>query len=97
VKEEVLKSVASPSQVFYAPFMLAVLNLVMSIVLIILLLIFRMGGYIWAPILLLICLHIVLIIVGKREPHIDSMLIARGRVKIETKNIIKEDGKKFSA
>ncbi|MDR2099093.1 MAG: hypothetical protein LBO78_03675 [Rickettsiales bacterium] len=97
MKEELLKSVASPSQVFYAPFKLAIFNVVANICMMALLLAFRMFGYIWAPILALVLLHMALILVGRREPHIDTMLIARGRIKRGTKNIIKEDGKKFTA
>jgi type IV secretory pathway VirB3-like protein len=96
MKEELLKSVARPAQVFYAPFGLAVLNLALAAYFILVLLLFGMGGYIWLPIVGFILLHGVLILVGRREPHIDSMLAARRRVNTKTRNMIKESGNKFT-
>ena len=95
MKEELLKSVARPAQVFYAPFGLVVMNLALAAWFILVLLALGMGGYIWAPIVGFLVLHGVLVLVGKREPHIDSMLAARRQVNMKTKNMIKEGGNKF--
>ena len=96
MKEEVLRSVARPAQVFYAPFGMVVLNLVITANFIIILLVLGMGGYIWIPIIGFILGHGGLILLGKWEPHIDSMIVARRKVSMKTKNMIKEEGNKFT-
>jgi uncharacterized membrane protein len=97
MKEELLKSVAQPMQVFFAPFRLSVANFTMSALAMVALLLFDYGTYIWTPIISAIVIHIILIIIGRREPHIDNILAARGMVYRRTKNIIKEGGNKYGA
>lgn len=97
MKEELLKSVAQPMQVFFAPFGLFILNVVVSFILMILLLISGFGVYMWVPILLFIIFHCVAIIIGKNEPHIDSIIASRKNIKAKTKNLIRENGNKFTA
>lgn len=96
MKEELLKSVANTNQIFNAPFMLAVFNLLIGICFIILLLLLGVGVYIWVPIVSILLVHMALIGIGKKEPHIDSIIIARNNIKAKTKNIIKERGNKFA-
>jgi ATP-dependent protease ClpP protease subunit len=97
LKEELLRSVASPAQVFYAPFGLVLMNMAASIAAVFLLLALGLGGYIWAPIVSFMLVHPILILIGKREPHIDNILRARRNIRAKTKNIIREDGNKFAA
>ncbi len=97
MKEELLKSVAQPVQIFYAPFLLFVINLVISFVFMLAALFFGQGVYILIVVFLFFVMHVISVIVGKREPHIDNILIARSNIKVSTKNIIKEKGNKFIA
>ncbi|MDR1476975.1 MAG: hypothetical protein LBI17_02500 [Rickettsiales bacterium] len=91
-----MRSVARPAQVFYAPFRLVLANLVLNVCLMALLLLFGLGGYIWISIIGFILAHMALILIGRWEPHIDSMLAARGNAQAKTKNMIRENGNKFS-
>ena len=97
MKEELLKSVAAPMQVFFAPFQIAILNIMICVLSMCVMLLFGFGGYIWIPIILVVVVHIALIIVGKYEPHIDNILTARTMAPAKTKNIIKEAGSKYGA
>lgn len=96
MKEELLKSIAYPSLIFYAPFGLSVINLLIGVVGMMYCIVFGYIGYVWVPILGIIILHGILIIVAKKEPHIDNIIRARSNIKTRTKNIIKEDGNKFT-
>ena len=97
MKEELLKSVAQPMQVFFAPFGLFILNVVFTFLLMILLLISGFGVYMWMPILSFIILHFIAVVIGKKEPHIDNIIASRKNIKARTKNLIKENGNKFTA
>ena len=97
MKEELLKSVAQPMQVFFAPFGLFILNAVISFVLMILFLITGFGVYMWIPVVLFVLLHFVAVVVGKNEPHIDNIIASRKNIKARTKNLIRENGNKFTA
>jgi hypothetical protein len=95
MKEELLKSVAQPMQVFFAPFRLSIANATVNAFAMILLLLLGYGTYIWTPIISTLIIHLILILVGRREPHIDHILAALGMVSRRTKNIIKESGNKY--
>jgi len=97
MKEELLKSVAQPMQVFFAPFRLSIANFTANMLAMIALLIFGYGTYIWVPIISTILLHGALVALGRREPHIDNIIAARSMVTWATKNIIKEGGNKYGA
>ena len=97
MKEELLKSVAQPMQVFFAPFGLFILNAVISFILMILFLIAGFGVYMWIPVVLFVLLHFVAVVVGKNEPHIDNIIASRKNIKARTKNLIRENGNKFTA
>ncbi len=97
MKEELLKSVAQPMQVFFAPFGFFLLNVVVTFILMILFLILGFGVYMWIPVLLFIVLHFVAVVIGKKEPHIDNIIASRKNIKARTKNLIKENGNKFTA
>ena len=85
MKEELLKSVAQPMQIFYAPFGLFLINVVMVVVFITCLTFLGYGSYMWLPIVLFIVFHGISIIIGKNEPHIDSILASRSNIRTKTK------------
>ncbi len=97
MKEELLKSVAQPMQVFFAPFGLFLLNVAFSFAFIILFLITGFGVYMWIPIVMFIFLHFIAVIIGKNEPHIDNIIASRKNIRARTKNLIREKGNKFTA
>lgn len=97
MKEELLKSVAQPMQVFFAPFGLFLLNVVITFILMVLFLISGFGVYMWIPVLFFVILHFVAVVIGKKEPHIDNIIASRKNIKARTKNLIKENGNKFTA
>lgn len=96
MKEELLKSIAYPSLMFFAPFGLAMFNIAVGVVIMLLCLTFGYMGYIWIPILGIIIIHLFLILLAKHDPHIDNIIHARNNIKAKTKNIIKENGNKFA-
>ena len=95
MKEELLKSVAQPMMIFYAPMGLFLRNLVLSIMLLFASLFLGEAVYMIGAILIFVVLHFVAIIVGKREPHIDNILASRKNIRARTKNVMREDGNKF--
>jgi len=97
LKEELLKSVAQPMQVFFAPFGLFVFNAIFIFLMMIGLLFLGLGTYIWLPVISFVILHFVAVLVGKKEPHIDSIIASRKNIRVKTKNLIKENGNKFTA
>ncbi|MDE6224185.1 MAG: hypothetical protein K2M23_01775 [Alphaproteobacteria bacterium] len=96
MKEELLKSIAYPSLIFFAPFGLTVFNLTIGVVEIIMFLAFGLVGYIWVPMLQIVIIHLLLILLAKKEPHIDNIIRAKTNIKAKTKNLIKEHGNKFA-
>ncbi|MGN0929129.1 MAG: hypothetical protein ACI4N3_00625 [Alphaproteobacteria bacterium] len=96
MKEELLKSIAYPSLILFAPFGLSIFNLTIGIVEIMIFLVFRLIGYIWIPMLQIVIIHLLLILLAKKEPHIDNIISARTNIKAKTKNLIKEHGNKFA-
>ena len=95
MKEELLKSVAQPMMVFYAPFGLFIRNFAICVILMFVLLVFGFGIHILWVILLFVVLHFVSIAVGKHEPHIDNILASRKNIRARTRNVVREDGNKF--
>lgn len=96
MKEELLKSIAYPSLIFFAPFGLTIFNLTIGLVEIMCFLVFGLIGYVWIPMLQIVIIHLLLILVAKKEPHIDNIIRAKTNIKAKTKNIIKENGNKFA-
>ena len=96
MKEELLKSVAQPMQIFYAPFGLFMMNVAVSVVLMLLLLILNLGVYIWVSIVSFVVLHFLCVLIGKREPHIDNIIASRTNIRAHTKNLLRESGNKFT-
>lgn len=97
MKEELLKSVAQPMQIFYAPFGLFLANFFLCFALMLLLLVFGAGVYMLWAVLLFVVLHFVAVIIGKREPHIDNIIASRKNIRAKTRNVLGENGNKFMA
>ena len=97
MKEEILKSVAQPMVIFYAPFSLFIMNLVFCVILMVLFLMYGKGTYVLFSVILFVILHVIAILIGKKEPHISSIIAARTNIKVKnTKNAVKEKGNKFT-
>jgi type IV secretory pathway TrbD component len=96
LKEELLKSIAYPSLMFFAPFGLAMFNLAVGVLGIAFCLLFGYMGYIWIPMVGIFVIHLMLVALAKHDPHIDNLLRARSNIKARTENIIKEKGNKFA-
>ena len=95
MKEDLLKSVAQPMMIFYAPFGLFVMNVAFCFVLLFLGLVTGSTVFMVFSILLFVVLHFVAIIIGKKEPHIDNILASRSNIKARTRNVLREKGNKF--
>lgn len=76
VRAGILRAVAAPKQFLWAPFEMAIINIVMAfVVMLVLIGILRMN-----PILAMIPLlagHVVLVLLGAREPHLTAQLRCR--------------------
>ncbi len=97
MKEELLKSVAQPMQIFFAPFGLFMLDLIITGVLMISFVFFGFMSYLWVPLIGFVILFILSVIIGKKEPHIDTIIASRQNIRVKTKSLVKENGNKFSA
>lgn len=95
LKEELLKSVAQPMMIFYAPFGLFIMNFFFCVFLMLGMLFLGSASYMIWVVLLFVVLHMVAIVVGKKEPHIDNILASRANIRAHTKNVLKENGNKF--
>ncbi|MDR3126394.1 MAG: hypothetical protein LBT92_02055 [Rickettsiales bacterium] len=96
MKEEILKSVASPMRLFFAPFKLVILNAAASFSIMLLLLAVGLAGYVWIGIAFFCAGHLALIMVAKWEPHIDNILAAKSKIGFRTKSPVREPGDKFA-
>jgi len=97
MKEDLLKSVASPMTLFFAPFRLVIFNAVFSVLMMAVMLLFdATRGYSWIGIAFFVIMHGALIALGKWEPHIDNIIFAKFKVGFTTKSMVEEPGDKFS-
>ncbi len=77
MREPILKAVAMPPRIFLAPFVPAMLNLVIQGALMFIFLgIFDVNPLVFLCTILF--MHVVLIIIGTREPHMSHMMQAWG-------------------
>ena len=98
MKEPVLKAVAAPPKLFLAPLMLAVANLGIQFAFMFICFALQgKGGF--NPLLFLITIflvHLILMSLGAKEPHLTTILKAGGVSFKKTHNMIKYTGNKFS-
>lgn len=94
MQEPVLKAVAMPPRVFWAPMIPAVVNLVLQGVFI---LMWVATGH--NPIIFIGTIaiaHIGIIIYGVREPHLSNMMRSYGPFLGASKNVYRTRGKKYA-
>ena len=96
MKEPILKAVAMPPRVFWAPMIPAIVNFSTQVPLIFIWIGFFNGNPIWA-IWTILAVHIVIIVYGAREPHLSHMMLAWGQNgPANTRNIYRSRGNKFA-
>lgn len=96
MREPILKSVAMPPRVFWAPMIPAVVNLATQLPLIFIWIALFEGNPIWAIGTILI-VHLIIIFYGAREPHLSHMMLAWGQNgPAVTHNIYFNRGNKFA-
>ncbi len=94
MREELLKAVAQPPRVLWAPMVPAIINLGIQFPVMFM----AMGVADLHPlffIVLIIAGHVALIIAGQKEPHLSNMLRAYGQTYIKTTNLYPVKGSKF--
>lgn len=91
--QRVMRAIASPPQMFFAPVELAMMNFLIAGVVMIFGFAFELNPM-WALSLLVIN-HIGLAFVGAREPHAYRILMCWSQANRKTKNLIKTKGNKF--
>ena len=98
MKTPILKAVAMPPKIFFAPMMPAVLNCAVQMALMIAL----MGAF---PgeinpltfIFTFTIVHVILVVYGVREPHMSKILMSRGPFLMPTKNVYHSRGHKLAS
>lgn len=94
MREELLKAVAQPPKVLWAPMVPAIINLGIQFPVMFM----AMGVADLNPlffIVLIIAGHVALIFAGLKEPHLSNMLRAYGQTYIKTTNLYPVKGSKF--
>lgn len=96
MREPILKAVAMPPRVFWAPMIPAIVNFATQVPIIFIWIGLFQGNPIWA-LWTILAVHIVIVIYGSREPHLSHMMLAWGRSgPMTTKNIYHARGNKFA-
>ncbi len=94
MREELLKAVAQPPKVLWAPMVPAIINLGIQFPVMFM----AMGVADLNPlffVVLIIAAHVALIVAGQKEPHLSNMLRAYGQTYIKTTNLYPVKGSKF--
>ena len=96
MREPILKAVAMPPRVFWAPMIPAMVNFGTQVPLIFIWIGLFDGNPIWA-IWTVLAVHLIIIIYGAREPHLSHMMLAWGQNgPMSTNNIYHSRGNKFA-
>lgn len=95
MREQILKSVAQPLKLFYAPFLPAVINIMGQMFIMMGVLLMGKGSMVIFFIISICAVHGIIVLFGNKEPHLSSMLTSYSNTPGKTKNIIKEKGNKF--
>jgi type IV secretory pathway VirB3-like protein len=95
MKEPILKSVSRPMTLLYAPFVPAIANILGQFFIMMMIFIITQRGEAVFIIISISIVHLILIAVGRKDPHLSNMVIAYFNTPSKTKNIIKEKGNKF--
>ena len=95
MREPILKAVAMPPRIFWAPFLPAIINLAIQFPFMFM----GMGIFEMNPLIFvvpIVFVHVLLVIAGAREPHLSSMVRAYGPMARKKKNIYKSKGTKLA-
>ncbi|MBP5215401.1 MAG: hypothetical protein J6039_02460 [Alphaproteobacteria bacterium] len=94
MREEILKAVAQPPKILWAPMVPSLINLGIQFPMMFM----AMGVADINPLFFIACIliaHISLIIAGIREPHLSTMMQAYGQTYKKTTNLYSVKGNKF--
>ena len=95
MREPILKAVAMPPRLFWAPFLPAIANLGMQFPLM-----FVAMGVLQANplyfIVTIVIFHLSIAIYGAREPHLSNMMQSYGKMAGGSKNVYKSKGSKLA-
>lgn len=94
MREPILKAVAMPPRVFWAPMMPAVINLCMQAPLLFIFQLWSVNPLWFIPAIL--AGHLVAVFFGRREPHISKMAQSYGPFMIAYKNVYPGRGHKLA-
>ena len=96
MREPILKAVAMPPRVFWAPMTPAIINFATQIPLLFIWIGLFNGNPIWA-IWTILAVHLVIVLYGAREPHLSHILLSWGQSgPATTKNMYHSRGNKFA-
>ncbi len=96
MREPILKAVAVPFRIFWAPAAVALANLAVQIALMLMWTVLT-GRSIMPFIISIPIVHMFIVACGKREPHMSNILVSWGRSgATSTKNIYRSRGTKFA-
>ena len=97
MREPILKAVAMPMKVFWAPMSPAVANFIIQMVIWLLL----SAAYEAVNVLIfavtIVIVHVIIIILGKKEPHLSMILQSRGPFLAPSKNVYHSKGNKLAS
>lgn len=94
MKEPILKAVANPPKILWAPFLPSMLNIGMQFPFMFM----AIGMFNMNPLIFMISIvagHLVCIAWGAKEPHLSAMVQAWGQANKTSTNLYKEKGNKF--
>ena len=95
MREEILKAVAQPPKVLWAPMVPAIINLGIQFPFMFM----GIGVADVNPLYFVVCIimsHVALVFAGIREPHLSTMMQAYGQTYIKTSNLYEVVGSKFA-
>ncbi len=95
MREPILKAVANPPKIFWGPFLPTMLNLGIQFPIMFMF----MGAFDVNPlwfIISIVSVHLAIIGLGARDPHISAMIQAYGQYRLKSTNLYKEKGDKFA-
>lgn len=95
MREEILKAVAQPPKVLWAPMVPAIINLGIQFPFMFI----GIGIADVNPLYFVTCIllsHIALVAAGAKEPHLSTMMQGYGQTYINTKNLYNVEGSKFA-
>lgn len=95
MREPILRAVAMPPKMFWAPFLPAVTNLAVQFPFMFI----GMGVLGWNPLVFvfpIVIVHVFLIVYGSKEPHLSTMMRSYGPMSGGSKNMYKSKGSKLA-